>query len=373
MIGFVTATLDVLHENHVLFLEACRKQCDHLVVGVTTDEVAARQKRIPVCSYRQRAAVARALRCVDTVVAHSGQSKSTMFRQLQFDVLFTSDQYYGSDEFNVFIAEYPAVRVVYLPREPHQSTSNIIAAHDHRVLDTIRTEAYGLQGPLLSFGDRLIKTICIGATETADGRNSYALAVPPPRNKAGTRTPDQPRLNGVNGYREVLVHDQIGGQAWNPYLYHKIQHLQGETGSLAHERAHPADIVYLFQAHAGPTLQQFMTTVPPADVSSVFQRICRTLRRICTQLQRLGIVHGDLHPRNICVKSDGQVCVVDFGWCLSRSFPLAADESAYLESLLAADSDWRFFVDSLPAFGMVDLIRYVPDPPDHETLERVPV
>lgn len=61
---------DPLHYGHLLHLEAARAMGDELVVALTSDETVRREKgaRRPVFHQDQRAAMLKALRCVDRVV-----------------------------------------------------------------------------------------------------------------------------------------------------------------------------------------------------------------------------------------------------------------------------------------------------------------
>lgn len=56
---------DLLHANHVAFLEEARSQGDRLVVAVVSDRIAETFKRRPVIHEDERLAVVAALSCVD--------------------------------------------------------------------------------------------------------------------------------------------------------------------------------------------------------------------------------------------------------------------------------------------------------------------
>ena len=62
---------DMLHYGHLLHLQAARKFGDILVVSVTADEYVNKPRR-PIYPQAHRAAVLRALRCVDDVIVVSG-------------------------------------------------------------------------------------------------------------------------------------------------------------------------------------------------------------------------------------------------------------------------------------------------------------
>ena len=66
--GITFGTFDVFHYGHLRILERTRELCDHLVVGVSSDELNFSKKgRNPWYSYEERARIVGALRCVDEV------------------------------------------------------------------------------------------------------------------------------------------------------------------------------------------------------------------------------------------------------------------------------------------------------------------
>ena len=62
----------------------------------------------------------------------------------------------------------------------------------------------------------------------------------------------------------------------------------------------------------------------------------------------------DLHPGNIVVDESGEVSVIDFGWCLHRSFQLDDDEMEYYKGFLESNFDLRHFRESLVWMGLED-------------------
>ncbi len=62
----------------------------------------------------------------------------------------------------------------------------------------------------------------------------------------------------------------------------------------------------------GETLESILAAGRPADALKIARNLCHVLRILHVN----GIIHGDLHPRNIIVNSEGGVSLIDFG--LSR-------------------------------------------------------
>lgn len=72
--GLALGCFDILHFGHVAHLEAAKALCDRLTVSVTPDEQVNKGPGRPVFPVEQRAAVLRALRCVDCVVVTRGDA-----------------------------------------------------------------------------------------------------------------------------------------------------------------------------------------------------------------------------------------------------------------------------------------------------------
>ncbi len=116
-------TFDVFHIGHVNILERARKQGDYLVVGVSSDQLNfAKKKRYSVYPQDQRVRILRALRFVDEVfIEESLELKAQYIEQYKADVLVMGDDWAG--KFNDMQRH---CEVIYLPRTPSISTSEII-------------------------------------------------------------------------------------------------------------------------------------------------------------------------------------------------------------------------------------------------------
>lgn len=142
--GFMTMTCDLMHEGHINILRTAKSMCKYLIIGLTTDELARRQKRETFFTFHHRALLLRSCRYVDSVVEHSGNTKQTDYERLKFDILFTGDDYAFSPEYKDFEFEYPHVKVVYLPRTSSVSTSNIINNFMTRCIGNMHVSPYGM-------------------------------------------------------------------------------------------------------------------------------------------------------------------------------------------------------------------------------------
>jgi glycerol-3-phosphate cytidylyltransferase len=116
-------TFDVFHVGHLRILERARALGDHLVVGISTDELNIRKKgRPPVFTQGERVDIIAALRCVDEVfLEESLELKRQYLVQHSADVLAMGNDWAGRfDEFG------DICRVVYLERTPAISTTAVI-------------------------------------------------------------------------------------------------------------------------------------------------------------------------------------------------------------------------------------------------------
>lgn len=116
-------TFDVFHVGHVNILERAKLHGNHLIVGVSSDELnMAKKGRYPVYSQDDRIHILRSLRCVDEVfVEESLELKAEYIKYYNADILVMGDDWEGKfDHLNNLC------QVVYLPRTPSVSTTEII-------------------------------------------------------------------------------------------------------------------------------------------------------------------------------------------------------------------------------------------------------
>jgi cytidyltransferase-like protein len=125
-IVFTDGVFDLLHANHVAFLEDAKSFGDWLVVGVVSDLRAAAYKRHPIISQEERLRLVQALSCVDEAfIIHDALIPETMERIIaDFDV--SAVVYAGDATPNFYI---PADRLGIMHRLPYRtgvSSSEII-------------------------------------------------------------------------------------------------------------------------------------------------------------------------------------------------------------------------------------------------------
>lgn len=87
---------DLLHANHVAFLEEARSFGDRLVVAVLSDRRVAEYKRWPVMREQERLAVVRALGCVDEAFIHDDPFVGATMKRLIEDHDLSAVVYAGT-------------------------------------------------------------------------------------------------------------------------------------------------------------------------------------------------------------------------------------------------------------------------------------
>ncbi|WP_065357450.1 adenylyltransferase/cytidyltransferase family protein [Kluyvera georgiana] len=116
-------TFDVFHVGHINILERAAKYGDFLIVGVSSDELNySKKKRYPIYSQEDRIKIVSSLEFVDEVfVEESLDLKLDYINAYKADVLVMGDDWDGK-----FDWVKPACEVIYLPRTPSISTTEII-------------------------------------------------------------------------------------------------------------------------------------------------------------------------------------------------------------------------------------------------------
>ncbi len=109
-VGFTVGTFDMFHVGHLNLLRQAKEYCEHLIVGVHSDEwVMHCKNRATVIPYEQRAEIVAAIRYVDEVVKNETRSKMEQWENYHFDVAFIGDDWKGTEVWNKIEAELKAV------------------------------------------------------------------------------------------------------------------------------------------------------------------------------------------------------------------------------------------------------------------------
>lgn len=124
--GYTTGVFDMFHIGHLNILRQAKELCEHLIVGVSTDELVQSYKnKTPIIPFSERKAIVEACRYVDEVIAQTDRDKIAAYERLKFDVMFVGDDWKGKPLF-MEVEKYlnaHGAGVVYFPYTQGTSSS----------------------------------------------------------------------------------------------------------------------------------------------------------------------------------------------------------------------------------------------------------
>ena len=116
-VGYTTGVYDLFHIGHLNILKRAKEQCEHLIVGVTTDQLCqARKKKLPIICEKDRMAIVSAIRFVDEVVPQEDMDKLAAVKKYHVDAVFVGSDWKGTPAWEKYEKEFAEVgcNVVYL-------------------------------------------------------------------------------------------------------------------------------------------------------------------------------------------------------------------------------------------------------------------
>jgi len=128
IIGYTTGVYDLFHIGHLNLLKRARLACDHLIVGVTTDELAAERKgHEPVIPFLERVEIISSIRYVDEVVPQTHMDKLEAWNNLKFDRMFVGDDWKGTPKWLELERTFAplGVEIVYFSYTTHTSSTKL--------------------------------------------------------------------------------------------------------------------------------------------------------------------------------------------------------------------------------------------------------
>ncbi len=119
--GLTYGTFDLFHVGHVNLLRRASEMCDRLIVGISTDEYAARFGKKCAFSFEDRMKIVAACRYVDLAIpVRRLRQMREDIRHFNADIFIMGDDWTG--EFD-YLSEICKVR--YLPRTPGISSTRL--------------------------------------------------------------------------------------------------------------------------------------------------------------------------------------------------------------------------------------------------------
>ena len=117
-VGYTTGVFDMFHIGHLNIIRRAKEQCEHLIVGVSTDELVESYKhKTPIIPFAERKAIVEAIRYVDEVVTQDTMDKLAAWNNLRFNVMFHGNEWKGTVLYNDYVEKFAqvGVEVIFLP------------------------------------------------------------------------------------------------------------------------------------------------------------------------------------------------------------------------------------------------------------------
>ncbi len=118
IVGYTTGVFDLFHIGHLNILKRASSQCDELIVGVTTDELALELKgKKPVICFEERLDIVSNIKCVEKVYPQEKIDEIGDWEKLSFDIIFKGDDWKGTEKWKHLEEEFAkrGVKVCFLP------------------------------------------------------------------------------------------------------------------------------------------------------------------------------------------------------------------------------------------------------------------
>jgi glycerol-3-phosphate cytidylyltransferase len=135
--GITFGAFDLCHTGHVLFLNACRKYCENLTVGLHIDPSIERpEKHKPIQSVFERYVGLQSLHAVDYVIPYEKELDIELILQYgEFDGRFLSEEYRDKEITGKRICFMQDIELFFIPRNHNFSSSELRS----RIIDQTRS------------------------------------------------------------------------------------------------------------------------------------------------------------------------------------------------------------------------------------------
>ena len=119
-VGVIAGNFDVIHPGYIYMFDECKKNCDHLVVLLHSDQTIERPEKLkPILSIEERRKILFALD-IPTVIAYDTEKELySMLKDGDYNVRFLGDDYIGKS----FTGDDLEIPIHYLNRDHGWSTT----------------------------------------------------------------------------------------------------------------------------------------------------------------------------------------------------------------------------------------------------------
>ncbi|MBK3519497.1 adenylyltransferase/cytidyltransferase family protein [Carboxylicivirga marina] len=114
---YTSGCFDLFHYGHLNILKESKALCNHLVVGVSTDELIEKEKgKRPSIPFEERIRIVKAIKYVDEVIPQVDKNKQKIVDMFDIEAITVGDDWRG---------KFPKVScaVEYFPYTPHVSST----------------------------------------------------------------------------------------------------------------------------------------------------------------------------------------------------------------------------------------------------------
>jgi glycerol-3-phosphate cytidylyltransferase len=146
IVGYAPGIYDLFHIGHLNILLHAKEHCDHLIVGVLSDEMCEMAKGYrPVIPAEERLEIVRHIDVVDEVHEEVVPSKLDTWAVLHFDRIFKGDDWRGTPKGDRLERDFGrvGVEVVYFPYTVTTSSTKLRSYLD-LLLQVERQETQGV-------------------------------------------------------------------------------------------------------------------------------------------------------------------------------------------------------------------------------------
>ena len=125
--GYTTGVYDMFHIGHLNLLKNASSMCEHLIVGVTTDELVSYKNAEAIIPQVERMEIVKNIKGVSEVVSQDSMDKMEAWKKLKFDVMFVGSDWKGTPQWNKFEEDFSKVGVdiVYFPYTKGTSSTKL--------------------------------------------------------------------------------------------------------------------------------------------------------------------------------------------------------------------------------------------------------
>lgn len=100
IVGYTTGVFDMFHIGHLNILKHAKKNCDYLIVGVTTDNLVSYKNTRSIIPFEERFKIIESIKYVDLVVPQDDMDKFSAWEKYKFDKMFVGSDWKGTKKWN---------------------------------------------------------------------------------------------------------------------------------------------------------------------------------------------------------------------------------------------------------------------------------